>query len=362
MQDCKFVKITGKTALVTFTQRLPPLPDLRKAVLQLVQQVPLGQTTTYGDLSRALGDQQARSARWIGEFLKDHTHNDECSCHRVVRANGEIGHYVTGKTDEKRHRLQREGVEVSDAGVVETDSRYREFESESPLRELQKLQHGFAESARRSMSAERSTTIPADAIVAGVDVAYPEPNVGVGAYVEVDPLDQSVRFQLTIRVPVSFPYLPGYLTFRELPVLLPLLDEVSKSRPLPKIIFVDGNGILHPLSAGIATALGAMTGLPTIGVAKSLLCGSFQRGEMQRGETRPVHVADETRGFAFQSTDRSSPIFVSPGYGISCDDAIAWTRRLMGKTRLPVPTHLADRLTRNPKLADQTLRQTGATS
>ncbi|TWT52305.1 Endonuclease V [Thalassoglobus neptunius] len=346
---------------MTYTQRLPTLPNLHRTVLQLVRQIPSGRTTTYGDISRALGDQQTRSARWIGELLKNHPHSSDCPCHRVVRANGELGHYVTGSPEEKRNRLQSEGVEVSESGVVDLDFRFQEFESKSPLRELQKLQLEFADSARLSMSPEMAKTIPADAIVAGVDVAYPEPGWGVGAYVEVDPIDQSVLYRKTIRVPVSFPYLPGYLTFRELPVLLPLLDEVSASRPLAKIIFVDGNGILHPLSAGIATALGSLTDLPTIGVAKSLLCGGFQREEMRKGETRPVLVGDETRGFAFQSTDRSPPIFISPGYGISSQDAIAWTRKLMGKTRLPVPIHLADRLTKNPAVADPILQQTRET-
>ena len=84
----------------------PEIPDLPKALRALLRQIPKGQVTTYGDLAAALGS--GRAARWVGEYLADHDHKARCHCHRVIRATGEPGLYVTGNGSEKIHKLTAE--------------------------------------------------------------------------------------------------------------------------------------------------------------------------------------------------------------------------------------------------------------
>lgn len=324
----------------TLRDRLCPLPDLASEVFALLQQVPGGCVTTYGDLARALGDADTRSARWLGELLKNHKHTNECPCHRVIRSNGQIGHYVMGNVMEKAQRLQSEGTPVSPSGSVDLGARFVNFQSDRPLAHLQEFQHTLAQ----TRSSEPYTFIPQR--LAGLDCAYPSPGMGLGTYVELDAETLTVIFEDSITMPISFPYLPGFLAFRELPIMLSLLDQVSRQRELADILFVDGNGTLHPWGAGIATCLGVLIEHPTIGISKSLLCGSVDLMEMNVYEQRPVVHAQKTIGTAIQSTARSRPIFVSPGERVTLADANRITLSALAEHRLPEPIFFADRLSK----------------
>lgn len=324
----------------TFRERLCPLPDLVSEVFALLQQVPDGCVTTYGDLARALGDFRTRSARWLGELLKNHTHTDECPCHRVIRSNGQVGHYVTGNVLEKVQRLQSEGTLISPSGIVDLGARFANFQSGRSLAQLQDFQLVLAQ--RRIC--EPYNSIPKR--LAGLDCSYPSPGIGLGTYVELDAETLTVIFEDSLSMPISFPYLPGFLAFRELPIMLSLLDQVIRQRDLADILFVDGNGTLHPWSAGIATCLGVLIEHPTIGISKSLLCGSVDLMEMKVYEQRPVVHAQETIGTAIQSTVRSRPIFVSPGERVTLADANRIAMSALAAHRLPEPVFFADRLSK----------------
>ena len=88
------------------------IPDLPLQLRELLEQVPAGRVTTYGDLAEALGDVAA--ARWVGSYLLDHPHDGDCPCHRVVRRTGELGLFITGDEADKQRRLTADGVPVSD--------------------------------------------------------------------------------------------------------------------------------------------------------------------------------------------------------------------------------------------------------
>ncbi|QDT33769.1 endonuclease V [Thalassoglobus polymorphus] len=324
----------------TFSESLCELPDLRSEVLKLLAQVPVGQVTTYGDLARALGDEKTASARWLGAFFKDHDHQHGCTCHRVVRSNGEIGMYVTGDPNEKAGLLKKDGVMLTGLGNVDLACRFSDFHSVKPLKQLKEFQFTLAKRRQRKSQELTPRTF------AGVDCAYRDDGNAVGAYVELDSETLAVTFEESVVAPVEFPYIPGFLSFREMPVLLLLLDKVRRRRDLADIIFVDGNGILHPRRAGIATCLGVLINRPTLGIGKSLLCGSVDTKRMRAGDIRPVYDNGELIGNALKTKNQSKPIFASPGNLISLEEATLFAKATMTKHRTPEPIFYADRFTK----------------
>jgi deoxyribonuclease V len=161
--------------------------------------------------------------------------------------------------------------------------------------------------------------------------------------------DQAV-WSMTLQRPVRFPYITSYLAFRELPVLLELIDQVRKAGRLADVMLVDGSGILHPRRAGIATMLGIVAELPTIGVTKKRLSGTVDLDGFRAGQLRPVWVDGRQLGWALRPGSGSrKPLFISPGHRASiasCHELFtsmtgAWCAR-----RLPGPIHFADRLSR----------------
>ena len=189
-------------------------------------------------LAEALGNVVA--ARWIGHFLLHHAHDPACVCHRVVRAGGRIGPYVEGGTLAKQRRLKAEAVEIR--GETVDLARYGQdrFRSDRPLERLRRLQEALA--AKVSLRPPRRMP----KIVAGLDVSYPRPDEGVAAYALVDLDAGQLLWSKTVRRPVRFPYITSDSTFRELPILMDLLDEVRAAGRMAPVLPVDGSGILHP--------------------------------------------------------------------------------------------------------------------
>lgn len=320
------------------------LPDLRSELFKLLRQIPSGMVTTYGDLARALGDPQARSARWIGEFLSNHPHDSNgCRCHRVVRKTGEIGLYA-GDVAAKRELLKLERVPF-DGERVDLDScRFSGFKSTFPLKELMSVQEEWSQTVTFKPVKKVS-------LVAGLDVAYLDETTAVGAFVLLDAASLAQQRTLAVTRTITFPYIPGFLSFRELPVLLALWRELTKKQLTPDVVFVDGNGWLHPRRAGIASCFGVLAGIPTIGVGKSLLCGSYGTGRLTPNSPQPVTHREEIIGYALQARTGSKPIHVSPGNLITPEQAVVLTQRAFAGHRLPEPVFLADRLTKS--LRDQ---------
>lgn len=137
---------------------------------------------------------------------------------------------------------------------------------------------------------------------------------------------------------VSFPYVPGFLSFREVP---PLLAAWRKLKIKPQIVMLDGHGIIHPRRFGLACHFGLEAGVATMGCAKKPFVGRFEVPETIQGSFSPVYVDDEHRGFAWRSRTRVKPVYISPGTGTSLEDCLRIARLTTGKYRLLEPTRLA---------------------
>ena len=144
-----------------------------------------------------------------------------------------------------------------------------------------------------------------------------------------------------VRIPTRMPYVPGLLSFRELPALLQALERLPHA---PDLAFVDGHGIAHPRRLGIAAHFGVVTGLPSIGVAKNVLCGRHDPLGALAGEHVPLLHRGEQIGWALRSKVRCNALFVSPGHRVSMQGALDAVLRTLRGYRLPEPTRLADRL------------------
>jgi deoxyribonuclease V len=134
-----------------------------------------------------------------------------------------------------------------------------------------------------------------------------------------------------------FPYIPGLLSFREIPTLSKAIEALTI---VPDAFLVDGHGIAHPRGMGIAAHLGLLINVPTIGVAKSLLCGTYETPS-SIGSTSKIQFQKQTIGEAFLTKERSKPIFISPGNGLNQRSALTIVRRCLRGYRLPEPTRLA---------------------
>ncbi len=314
-------------------------PDLEVLLASLFRQIPPGCVATCGALAGALGNPIA--ARWVGHFLRNHEHGEDCPCHRVVRADGHLGAYIAGSLHDKARRLRREGVKVGRDRVDVTVYAFDRFVSDRPLDKLRRLQEELAAQVRL-----RGPRKPPK-LVGGVDVSYPTTKEGVAAYTLVELDGGRCIWSTTIRRPITFPYITTYLAFREIPILLELIEAVRAEGRLAELLLVDGSGILHHRHAGIAAHLGVITGTPTVGVTKTLLVGKVDIEGMAPGESRPVYHQGQAIGAAIRATSKSRrPIFVSPGHRVTLAMAESVVHRLLQGRRLPEPLYWADRLSR----------------
>ncbi|MBI1882832.1 MAG: endonuclease V [Chlamydiae bacterium] len=141
-------------------------------------------------------------------------------------------------------------------------------------------------------------------------------------------------------LPLKFPYIPGLLSFREIPVLGKAIEELEIE---PDLFFVDGQGIAHPRSMGIACHLGLLLEKPTIGCAKSLLYGSYKKPGQKRGDSEPLYSKDKkVIGQVLRTKLSCNPLFISPGHLIDLETSVEWVLRVLDGYRLPKPTREAD--------------------
>nr|VFK39418.1 MAG: Endonuclease V [Candidatus Kentron sp. TC] len=181
--------------------------------------------------------------------------------------------------------------------------------------------------------------------VAGIDVGFEENNTVTRAAVAVLAFPALELQQWAIaRRATSFPYVPGLLSFREAPAVL---DALEKLPTTPDILLCDGQGIAHPRRFGIASHLGVSTGLPSIGVAKSRLCGVHGPVPEEKGHWTPVWAGErdhEVIGAVLRTRARVKPLYISIGHGISLDTAIGYVMGCVTRYRLPETTRWAHRL------------------
>lgn len=137
---------------------------------------------------------------------------------------------------------------------------------------------------------------------------------------------------------VSFPYIPGLLAFREVPVLQ---EAFSKLKTRPEVLLVDAHGTAHPRRFGSAAHLGVVLGVPTVGCAKNLLCGTFSEPGPRRGDWSPLLLDGEPVGAALRTRPGVKPVFVSPGHLADLPSSLALVLRCLGRFRLPEPLRAA---------------------
>lgn len=190
--------------------------------------------------------------------------------------------------------------------------------------------------ARRVVTQNRFGTIQT---VAGVDVGFEQDRTVARAAAVILSYPQLELVEYTVaRRPVTFPYVPGLLSYRESPVVL---DALRQLRADPDLIIVDGQGYAHPRRFGIACHLGVLLDKPTIGCAKSILVGRAEMPEERVGAWTPLIYHDEVVGAAIRSKLRTKPLYVSIGHRINLETAIEFVLQSCKGYRVPETTRYA---------------------
>ena len=197
-------------------------------------------------------------------------------------------------------------------------------------------------------------------IIAAVDVSYTRwDHMGyavLGIYrVEYDNEVRGIRLQEllieTYTGTVEFPYVPGYLSFREIPMLLPLFQRIDMDIDL---IIADGVGIAHPRGFGLASHLGLLFDKSSIGCAKSKLIGNYQEPGEEKGEYSDLFIKEQTVGSVLRSKRHCKPLFVSPGYKCTIDDARKIVLDLCFDYRLCEPIRRVDAISKQLRKSTNT--------
>ncbi|MDD1667347.1 MAG: endonuclease V [Methanomicrobiales archaeon] len=200
------------------------------------------------------------------------------------------------------------------------------------------------EEVAREAGASRAYPFRRAGTIGGADASYSPDGRLVHAAVAVFGLpDLNVIERCWVTREVLFPYLPGYFAFREGPAIMAAVGALATA---PDILLVDGHGRAHPRRAGIATHVGLLLGIPTVGVAKRMLSGDAAEIGPARGSARPVWDRGEIVGMAVRTRGGSRPVYVSPGYATDLETAVAAVLTTTAGSRIPAPVREAHRLSR----------------
>lgn len=185
----------------------------------------------------------------------------------------------------------------------------------------------------------REGCVTAPAVVAGVDVS--SNRFGPTVYAAVVTLrypDMALLEEASACGEAAMPYVPGFLAFRELPILL---EAWERLRQPPDLVLVDGHGVSHPRGLGIASHLGVLLDVPAIGCAKSVLVGSYREPGLRPGDWQPLVWEGRTIGIAVRTREHAKPVFVSTGHAVDLPSAIRLVLDCCRGYRLPEPTRQA---------------------
>jgi deoxyribonuclease V len=175
--------------------------------------------------------------------------------------------------------------------------------------------------------------------LAAADVSFDRGSeVLYAAVIVVEAETFEVIERVGLESPAKFPYVPGLLSFREAPALLEAFDRLEAR---PDVVLVDGQGIAHPRRLGIASHLGLCLGLPTVGCAKSRLCGKYDEPGPDRGDRSPLVDKGEVVGAVLRTRPKVAPLFVSPGHRCDLESAVGLVLATTRKYRLPIPARMA---------------------
>ena len=168
--------------------------------------------------------------------------------------------------------------------------------------------------------------------IAGVDQAFANGNV-ISGIVVCSYKDLNLIEKKYAVVKAKFPYISGFLSYRESPAIIEAFNQLENK---PDILIVDGNGILHPRRIGMASHVGILLDIPTIGVAKRLIAGEVREGT--------VYIEKEARGYELATREHSKPLYVSPGYKVSLKTSLEIVKKCIKfPHKLPEPLYLAHR-------------------
>lgn len=322
---------------------LPPLPSIRDEIWARIGRLGPAEVTTYGAVARSLGDVAASKAVAV-ELRRQHFDpRGGCPCERVVKADGRPGRFAHGDSVEQLRRLAAAGAQV-DGDRVKT---LRELAVRDVLKPLRDWQDAVGAFGWEGPSVDGVPTQ-----VAAVDVSYARRGareVAVAAAVLCDLNPSAEPLAIAYGEAVDpFPYISGYLAFRELPALLAAWSSLTDLTAVPPLILVDGSGQLHPRRAGLASCLAAIVGVPTVGITKRHLAGTV--GPVDARGLRPIEVDGKIDGYELTSrptAGRGQRLDVSPGFGVDVEDAARTVAASLGSHRLPEPIYWADRLSRS---------------
>lgn len=185
--------------------------------------------------------------------------------------------------------------------------------------------------------------------VAGIDVSVKRPwpptdktdaapASGKAAVVILSYPQMEILDKATASAEITFPYIPGLLSFRETPLVMAALEKLSVA---PDLLMVDGQGFAHPRRFGIACHLGVLTDKPALGVAKSILTGKYENLGEESGDSAPLIHRGETVGMAYRSKKRTNPLILSIGHKIDLPTAVSIVQTCLRGYRLPEPTRQA---------------------
>lgn len=182
-------------------------------------------------------------------------------------------------------------------------------------------------------------------VIAGVDQAFLGDEV-ISAMVACDySTMEIVKRDYTVSR-ANFPYVPGFLSFREGP---PIIKTFNKFGKKPDVLLIDGNGILHPRGIGLASHVGVLIDVPTIGIAKNLLCGRFKEPK-RVGDHSPIIYENKTVGHAYKSKKGCKLIFVSPGHKMSLETSLKIIKNCLRNHKIPEPLFLAHKFANELKI------------
>ncbi len=184
-----------------------------------------------------------------------------------------------------------------------------------------------------------NVAVPTCNLIAGADCSYNRYSTTMYAGVVVLRADDlSVVERKGAVGEAEFPYVPGFLSFREAPILL---QAFAKLEHTPDVVMCDGQGLAHPRRLGIACHLGLWLNVPTLGCGKTRLVGRFKEPEREAGSSTPLEDRGELIGRVVRNKTGVKPLFVSPGHLMDIDSAVHWALVTTRKYRLPEPTRLA---------------------
>jgi deoxyribonuclease V len=180
--------------------------------------------------------------------------------------------------------------------------------------------------------------------VAGVDIGFClDGSLARAAIAVLSYPDLTLVASTTHEAPVTFPYIPGLLAFREVPIALEALGQLSIQ---PDLLLCDGNGYIHPRRFGLACHLGLLSNIPSIGVAKTPYIGTHNSLEQLRGSWELLYDEQEAIGAALRTQDNVKPLYVSVGHRISLETALQFVLTCSPRYRLPETTRWADHLSK----------------